>query len=158
MKRKFWSGDKLTKPTGRHDDCILVAGSNVQGWSGAGTAKLAVDHWGAKYGVSRGLTGRAYLLPTKSLRAGWVEKQTGVKYHSSGNRSLSPEQITENIAEMYCVIEKMSDKLFIIPYINNGRNLNGYTFQELVQMFLAAGEIPVNVVFHESWKGVFQSE
>lgn len=101
---------------------------------------------------SRGMSGRSYLLPTKSLRANWVEKQTGIHYDLEGDRSLSPQQITANISELYCVAEKFPEKFFIVPYIRTRRNLNGYSYDELLHMFVEAGNIPINIVFHESWR------
>ena len=36
---------------------VFVFGSNPEGRHGAGTAKIVLDHYGAKYGVGRGLHG-----------------------------------------------------------------------------------------------------
>lgn len=44
---------------------IFVFGSNLAGIHGAGAAKYAHEHHGAKWGVGEGLTGRSYALPTK---------------------------------------------------------------------------------------------
>lgn len=44
---------------------IFVFGSNKKGVHGAGTAKLAVEQYGAKFGVGEGRTGDAYAIPTK---------------------------------------------------------------------------------------------
>ena len=43
---------------------IFVFGSNLDGIHGAGAAKYARFHHGAKMGVGEGLTGNAYALPT----------------------------------------------------------------------------------------------
>jgi hypothetical protein len=45
---------------------IFVFGSNMQGIHGAGAAKYAKIHYGAKSGVGQGLTGDAYAIPTCS--------------------------------------------------------------------------------------------
>lgn len=45
---------------------IYVFGSNLAGRHGAGSAKVAVDHWGAIYGQGEGLQGNSYALPTKN--------------------------------------------------------------------------------------------
>lgn len=47
---------------------IFVFGSNLAGRHGKGAALHARQHWGAQYGVGRGLTGRAYAFPTKDER------------------------------------------------------------------------------------------
>lgn len=44
---------------------VYVFGSNLQGRHGKGSALRARNYWGAEYGVGRGMTGRAYALPTK---------------------------------------------------------------------------------------------
>lgn len=44
---------------------VFVFGSNLAGRHGAGAAKLAKDKFGAKYGISEGLMGQSYALPTK---------------------------------------------------------------------------------------------
>lgn len=52
------------------DDWIFVFGSNLAGGHGAGAAKAAREHYGARYGVGSGRTGRAYAIPTKDGRSG----------------------------------------------------------------------------------------
>ena len=44
---------------------IFVFGSNLRGVHGAGSAKEAVLHWGAKPGHSVGRSGDSYAIPTK---------------------------------------------------------------------------------------------
>ena len=44
---------------------IFVFGSNLDGIHGAGAARFAHEHHGAKMGVGEGLTGNSYALPTK---------------------------------------------------------------------------------------------
>lgn len=44
---------------------IFVFGSNLAGRHGAGAAKVAVQKFGAVYGISRGLMGNSYAIPTK---------------------------------------------------------------------------------------------
>ena len=73
------------------ENTIFVFGSNPEGRHGKGAAKIAVDQFGAKYGQGEGLQGNAYALPTKDLR---VKENNALK-------SISPEQITESIKELY---------------------------------------------------------
>jgi hypothetical protein len=47
---------------------VFVFGSNTGGRHGAGAAKMAYDRWGAIYGVSQGLQGKSYAIPTKDDR------------------------------------------------------------------------------------------
>ena len=129
---------------------IFVFGSNPEGRHGAGTAKIARDKFGAKYGVGRGMTGRCWALPTKNLTAGYYEKSTGIVYEKKGYKSISREQIIENIRELYEYASKNKEKTFYVAYTYNGFNLNGYTGDEMLDMFIE-NEIPENIKFHESF-------
>ena len=44
---------------------IFVFGSNEGGWHGAGAAKFALEHRGAKLGVPFGQEGQSFAIPTK---------------------------------------------------------------------------------------------
>lgn len=124
-------------------DVIFVFGSNPEGRHGAGAAKVAKEKFGAIYGQGEGLQGSAYALPTKDLR---VQENRGL-------RSISPSQITENIRKMYQVALNNPDKKFMVAYRNIGDkvSLNGYSGNEMIDMFLSAGEIPSNVYFSSEW-------
>lgn len=122
---------------------IFVFGSNPEGRHGAGAAKTAREKFGAIYGQGEGLQGNAYALPTKDLR---VTANRGFK-------SISPEQITENIRKMYEVARQNPDKQFKVAYTHglNETSLNGYTGAEMIKMFKDAGPIPENVIFSKNW-------
>ena len=122
---------------------IFVFGSNPEGRHGAGAAKVAREQFGAKYGVGEGITGNSYALPTKDLR---------VKTNN-GFRSISPKDIINNIKKLYETAKSIPSKQFKIAYRNgmNERTLNGYTGEELVSFFKAAGELPKNIQISEEW-------
>lgn len=152
---RFWSGDEIKE---LKENQIFVFGSNPLGIHGSGAAKAAVE-FGAKYGVGRGLSGQTYGLITKNLKAGFYEKSTGITYEKDGYRSVTPEQIETNIKELYTVAKQHPDKLFIIAYKNetwpNGspkKSLNGYTSKDMFDLFCSAGEIPENIILHNSFK------
>lgn len=133
----FYEGD--IEPS---NNTIFVFGSNPEGRHGAGAAKIAKDKFGAKRGVGEGLTGNAYALPTKDLR---VKENNGLK-------SILPEQIIENIKKLYETARQNPDKQFKVAYRNTDKaSLNGYTGLEMIDMFLNAGPIPVNIVFSKEW-------
>lgn len=133
----FYEGD--IEPS---NNTIFVFGSNPEGRHGAGAAKIAKDKFGAKRGVGEGLTGNAYALPTKDLR---IKENNGLK-------SISPEQIIENIKKLYETARQNPDKQFKVAYRNTDKaSLNGYTGLEMIDMFLNAGPIPVNIVFSKEW-------
>ena len=134
------------------ENTIFVFGSNPEGRHGAGAAKVAREKFGAVYGQGEGLQGNAYALPTKDLR---VKENNGL-------RSISTEQIVENIRKMYQVARENPDKQFKVAYTHglNEKSLNGYTGEEMINMFLEAGDIPANVYFSDKWvnSGKFASE
>jgi len=125
------------------ENTIFVFGSNPEGRHGAGAAKVAREQFGAVYGQGEGLQGNSYALPTKDLR---------VKENNSF-KSISPEQITENIRKMYEVARQNPSKQFKVAYTNglNETSLNGYTGAEMIKMFKDAGPIPSNVIFSKNW-------
>ena len=133
------------------DNTIFVFGSNPQGIHGAGSAKVAREKFGAIYGRGEGLQGHAYALPTKDLR---------VK-ENNGYRSISKEQIIENIKKVYKCANEHPNLDFKIAYRNVfEKSINGYTGIAMIKMFDAAGKtnefdeysnIPENVWFSQEW-------
>ena len=135
MKR--YIGDIIPEP-----NTIFVFGSNPEGRHGAGAAKIAREKFGAIYGQGEGLQGHSYALPTKDLR---------VK-ENNGYRSISKEQIIENIKKLYQCANEHPNLDFKVAYRNIGKpSLNGYTGIEMMKMFDEAGEIPSNVWFSREW-------
>lgn len=152
---KYWSGQII--PTLEKNE-IFVFGSNPEGIHGAGGAKAALV-FGAQFGVGRGLVGQTYALPTKNLTEGFKEASTGIEYLIAGNRSISIEQIRENIKELYECAKSNPTLDFLITFqyetFEDGSpktSLSGYTSQETFEMFTVEQEIPLNIVFHDSYK------
>lgn len=137
---------------------VFVFGSNPEGRHGAGTAKIAVDKFGAIYGKGRGLQGQSYALPTKNLTEGYYEANTGITYLNKGYKSLSEKQIKENILELYTLASITPKKEFLIAYTAEGYNLNGYSGKEMAEMFLKQYQIPKNIIFNESFKKIIQPQ
>jgi hypothetical protein len=135
IDRKTYSG-KVTKLAPNQ---IFVFGSNPEGRHGAGAAKYAKDNFGAMYGQGEGLQGQSYALPTKDLR---IKENNSLK-------SISPEQIISSIKKLYNLANSSYKEFLVSDY--SGTNLNGYTGQEMADMFIAAGPIPNNIVFHENF-------
>lgn len=152
--RKYWSGTEIT--TLKQNE-VFVFGSNPQGFHGAGAAKAALA-FGAKIGVGRGLSGNSYALVTKNLNDNYTEKSTGITYKISGYRSVSPDQIKNNIIELYEVAKANPSLDFIISFQYelwpNGyprKSLNGYTTKEMLDLFLSV-EPPANIIFNDSYR------
>lgn len=134
------------------ENTIFVFGSNPEGRHGSGSAKIALDKFGAKYGQGEGMQGNAYAIPTKDLR---VKENRGL-------RSIPKEEIVNSITKMYQVAEDNPTKQFKVAYRNspNEVTLNGYTGAEMIEMFKEAGTIPSNVLFSQEWieSGLFEQD
>ena len=136
---------------------VFVFGSNPEGRHGAGAARVARLHFGARYGKGEGLMWDeshqigSYAIPTKDLRV----------LENNSFRSISPEQITCSIQNMYAVARLYPQRRFMIAYRNTySRSLNGYTGIEMMRMFLNAGPIPENVWVSKEWydTGMFSKQ
>lgn len=152
---------------------IFVFGSNPKGIHGAGAAKVAMEQFGAKFGVGEGLTGNSYALPTKDL-----DKARGTRWYRPSDReeqevkewykdhdysevvnhplnqerTITPQQIIESIKKLYLEAKQHPDKQFKVSnYPLNKLSLNGYLGYEMLEMFKAAGQIPSNIIFSKEW-------
>ncbi len=153
-QREYWQGNIIKLLS---DNEVFVFGSNPEGIHGAGGAKAALS-FGAQMGIGRGLKGNSYALVTKNLHAGFTEKSTGITYPKEGYCSVSEAQIKSNIDELYECAKQNIEKKFLITFQYetwpNGspkKSLNGYTSEEMFQMFVR-NDIPSNIVFHDSYK------
>ena len=110
---------------------IFVFGSNLAGRHGAGAAKYAMQHYGAKYGVGYGLTGQAYALPTKD----W-------------DIDTLPLSAIQVFVYAFIGFARHHPELhFLITRIGCG--LAGYKDLEIAPMFIGS---PTNCHFYEEWK------
>ena len=157
--RKYWSGKFITKL--EHNQ-VFCMGTNPEGRHGAGAAKAGME-FGAQYGKGRGLVGNTYGLITKNLTAGFIEKETGITYQTEGYKSVSEFDIRKNIADMYEYAKQFPNKEFLLAYSydtwangNPKKSLNGYTSMEMANMLFDNQNIPDNIVFHDSFKPVFE--
>lgn len=150
---KFYSTDILDLK----ENEIFVFGSNPEGRHGAGSAKIAKNKFGAIYGNGRGIQGKCYALVTKNLTQNYLEKETNILYKKYGERSVSLEQIKENIKDLYCYAEDNKELNFLIAYKLDDKNLNGYSSLEMVEAF-DSFNIPMNIVFHDSFRKYFKEE
>jgi len=121
---------------------IFVFGSNPIGIQGAGSSLFASKRgWcsrNEKMNNCFSKAGKAYGLVTVS--------GPGKK------RSKTPDDIRKNIYKLYETANKYPEKEFLIAYTGkNNYNLNGYTNQELADMFSYLDFIPKNVIFEEEF-------
>ena len=109
---------------------VFVFGSNLAGRHGAGAALAARNDWGAKYGVGRGPTGRAYAIPTKDEFL----------------MSMSLESIQHYVNEFIEYAKANPTIEFMVTRIGCG--LAGYTDEQIAPMFRGA---PKNCYFDSRW-------
>lgn len=118
-------------------NAIFVFGANTEGRHSKGAALTARVEFGAEYGNPSGPQGRSYAIITKDLRK---------RLHPSIARAY----IEAQIAELYLYASLVHpEQLFYVAY-GIGKYLNGYTPQEMANMF-SEYPIPDNMVFHEDF-------
>lgn len=146
---KYWEGKLIDV---LESNQVFVFGSNPEGRHGMGAAKSAMK-FGARYGKGRGLYGNTYALVTKNLKAGFVEHIGGhtITYKKAGAKSVSLEQIEDNIKELFDCARIHHNMDFIIAYHNGAKTLSGYSPLKIIQLMVAIG-MPDNVLIHGSFK------
>lgn len=127
MKYKYYNEDiTQLKP-----NQIFVFGSNLAGKHGAGAAKLAMNKFGAKYGIGIGLTGQCYAIPTKDHQIESLPLELIEQYVFFFKQFASINHNTE----------------FLVSRVGCG--LAGYTDEQIAPMFRGSTE---NCVFDEKWR------
>ena len=123
---------------------VFVFGSNTQGKHGKGAALTAKNKFGAIYGQAEGPQGQSYAIITKDLT-----KNT--------HPSRTPEQIKEQVHNLYKYARENPDKEFLVAYSGKGTNLNAYSNQEMADMF-GSEPIPNNIVFEQEFNKLIPTE
>jgi hypothetical protein len=119
----------INKP--REDSMIFTFGSNMSGFHGAGAARIAELHYGAKRGVGEGLVGQSYAIPTKNHRI----------------ETLSLPVIKIAIDKFVSFAKKNSKLQFKVTQIGCG--LAGYSPEDIAPLFAEASS---NCFFDTKWK------
>lgn len=112
---------------------IFVFGSNKSGIHGAGAARYAFKHHGAKWGIGEGIVGNSYALPTKGIH---IEELPLSEIQNSVNRFIE-------IAEYWA----LRGAEFQVTRVGCG--LGGHKDEDIAPMFRGA---PDNCLFDEYWK------
>ena len=144
--RKTYSG----KVTSLQPNQIFVFGSNPLGINGnpakgtGGAALVAYNIAGVKQGEK---------MDNKLSDSG---KAWGITTVTAPGKPLSKtsQEIIDNIKKLYVFANQSPTKEFLVAdYTTTAKkkNLNGYTGQEMADMFNAAGPIPSNIVFNENF-------
>lgn len=122
---------------------IFVFGSNNCGMHIGGSAKVAVDKFGAEYGNPYGLQGNSYALCTTDF------KNRGKLY--------SLEKIVKHIEELFDTCEDIPQYDYKVAYRNQPDEVTlcGYSGQDLMDCFYDVatryGGYPDNLYFSEEW-------
>lgn len=127
MKYKYYNQDI----TELEPNQIFCFGSNLAGRHGAGAAKLAMNKFGAKYGVGAGLTGQCYAIPTKD--------------HTI--LSLSLFSIAQYVFFFKQLASLNHNTEFLVTRIGCG--LANYNDHQIAPMFRGSTE---NCIFDEKWR------
>ena len=120
-------------------DEIFVFGSNLAGIHGAGAARQALECFGAKWGVGRGMTGRSYAFPTKD------EQLCTRMLH----------ELEEEVIMLYAVARNYPDFTFLVTPVGCG--LAGYHPSQVAPLFLNQ-LVPDNVRLPSEFTGVPEVE
>lgn len=134
----------------KDDDSIFVFGSNAASYNGnpsRGTGGAALS--ALQQGRIEQFENMANTF-SKSGKAYGIQTVT----KPGARNSLTREEIISNIRKMYQAAIANPDKKFKVAYTNVGNqtSLNGYSGNQMIDMFIEAGPIPDNVMFSRAWQ------
>lgn len=134
----------------KDDDSIFVFGSNAASYNGnpsRGTGGAALS--ALQQGRIEQFENMANTF-SKSGKAYGIQTVT----KPGARNSLTREEIVSNIRKMYQEAIANPDKKFKVAYTNVGNqtSLNGYSGNQMIDMFIEAGPIPANVMFSRVWQ------
>ena len=111
---------------------IFVFGSNLQGYHGAGAARMALDKFGAVWGQGAGLHGQSYAIPTM---------EGGV------------ETIKPYVDEFIDFVKQHPEYQFLLTRVGCG--IAGFTDEEIAPLFGEALKLE-NVIFPKAFLDVYE--
>ena len=114
------------------DDMIFVFGSNEGGIHGAGAAKFAFEHKGARWGKPFGIAGNSFAIPTKDRT---------IKH------TLPLDKISTYVDQFLAFADGVREVEFQVTCIGCG--LAGLKHEDVAPMFRMATK---NVLFDNLWK------
>lgn len=121
---------------------IVLNPTNAEGRMGKGFALWCKRHAGAIDGHPIGLIGQTYGIVTKDLR-----KPT----HPSVSTAEICRQIILFYEQAYWALREDKDTEFLVPFDAHTTPLNGYSVNEMAEMFACVSSIPDNVYFEEAF-------
>lgn len=139
MKRTYKGLIKKLQP-----NQIAVVGTNPQGIHGAGAARWAKFNAGLRDGHSYGLCGKSYAVVTKDLS----------KIH---HPSISADEILDQLDDLAEFAKIHPELEFMVFYSGTGPNLNGYTPQQMADMFESI-IWPENIIFEKGFAKLMEND
>jgi len=152
----------------KHDNDVLVFGSNLDGKHGLGAAALVFSgdfttkDWQNKKDNEVGLFTKWRSNPGFNYGV-MTKKNSNIPIYSYSlatkgiylKNALPKDKIIENIRELYQQAKIYENKKFYILYNVSKdiheKSLNGYSKKEIAEMFVDAGDIPNNIVFEKKF-------
>ena len=115
---------------------VFVFGSNQAGIHGAGAARVALDDFGAKWGVGEGLTGSCYAFPTKDRQI----------------QTLPIKTIKKAIAHFIVCCHKHPEKTFLLTKVGCG--LAGLKIEQVAEAFKEFAPLQSNIVLPKEFDAI----
>jgi hypothetical protein len=112
---------------------VFVFGSNLAGNHSGGTAKLALDKFGAEEGNGEGLQGQSYAFPTLTKK---MEKRT-------------EKNLKKSVDKLIGCANDNTTKIFLVTKIGCG--IAGYKEEEMKMLF-DRNDVSANIVLPEGWR------
>jgi hypothetical protein len=106
-----------------NDNEVFVFGSNKNGEHYGGAARVAYDYFGAQWGVSEGLTGKSYAIPTLD----------------ENMNKVSIDSLKKSIYKFIVHVTVHSNKVFYLTKIGCG--IAGWSIDEVRDIFWDAMQI-----------------
>ena len=118
---------------------VFVFGSNKAGRHGAGAAKYAYRHEGAKMGIGEGITGNSYALPTKGHKIEFIPLK----------------EVALSVARFIETAESWHNKDTQFKVTQVGCGLGGFTKEEIAPLF---ENTPDYCFFDKKWIPILGTE
>ena len=155
------------------NNVVFVFGANTEAIHGSGSAKGAVDNFGAEIGKTEylnelhsvvgknGIMLNSFALITKDLELAKSAGRNDIFLNPHGKYRYDRDKIIKHIRKLYTIARTRPKMFFKVAYDNdaNEYSRSGYTGAETVDMFREAGKyrgIPSNVLFNIKWKKIFE--
>lgn len=116
---------------------IFVFGSNLAGVHGAGAARVALNMYGARWGIGIGVHGSSYAIPTKDKNLKVLPLCEIKKYVDDFKK--------------YCS-DNLDEKFHVTAL---GTGYARYSHQDIATLFI---DSPTNCIFDQRWKFVLGNQ